>query len=651
MAVENTPIKEFADWYSRYTINERDGTLQFQVAQRGSDLWKTYDKYRSEMDARVANFDDLIKQANAEVVSEKPDLPNVSSGETAGMIRRMARNLVQHTPNVDLVSKHDTNSPAAVLVRQILTAKIIGDDEYSNDMQQNLFASAKNSLTLGFDCVIPILKQDAAGGWCMKYNNIFYRDVFPEPGAKDVRDATDVFVRRYLTKGEVVSLVRNQVSGWDIAALKTLLLNSPRNRRIESQDHESTKHHVMIPDGYEIITYYSNTGDPFLTFDEATKMLLRIEKNKHPLKQHPVFFLVMEKDLNQPLGKSQVELTFGRQEFQDLMLNGAMKLWYRNINPSIIGYGVVNSAINLSPGKYNAIANPNAKVEAFEVNTQSLLQFSQISATNAAGMVGLIGAADQTMATTQSGQMSNTPQGVNAQQAVVDITTNNYQKAIEQFFSRYCSYALTVYFAELKGSVAKIIPTADTRTALLNSGLGEENFDDTGALIDVEFDNLVTEYWVRTVPGSLIEMEDEKQLRILRELFVPLSQAMPALAQSGDPSAIQKASAAMMYIVEKTIELSGSEHSAVLEKLWKEGKTEDISADLAQTANLDDSISKISRHDDDLEKMVAQQAELQSQNSLLRQSLDAIMGHLGIPGATTEAEQPITSAPTMQPAA
>ena len=36
----------------------------------------------------------------------------------------------------------------------------------------------------------------------------------------------------------------------------------------------------------------------------------------------------------QPLGKSQVELLIGRQDFQDLMLNGAMKLWYRNINPS-----------------------------------------------------------------------------------------------------------------------------------------------------------------------------------------------------------------------------------------------------------------------------------------------------------------------------
>ena len=49
----------------------------------------------------------------------------------------------------------------------------------------------------------------------------------------------------------------------------------------------------------------------------------------------------------------------------------------------------------------------------------------------------------------------------------------------------------------------------------------------------MDFEELAVEYWVRVVPGSLVEMEDEKQLRILNQLFVPLSQAMPALASSG----------------------------------------------------------------------------------------------------------------------
>ena len=158
---------------------------------------------------------------------------------------------------------------------------------------------------------------------------------------------------------------------------------------------------------------------------------------------------MLEKDEQQPLGKSQVELLFGRQEFQDLMHNGAMKLWYRNINPSIIGYGGINTVPNLSPGKYTQVSNPNAKIEAFEVNTQTLMQYNTISQANLGSMVNLVGSADQQMAVQAGGGMSATPQGVEAQQAMVDITTNNYQKAIESFFSHYCSYALTLYFHEL----------------------------------------------------------------------------------------------------------------------------------------------------------------------------------------------------------
>jgi hypothetical protein len=63
---------------------------------------------------------------------------------------------------------------------------------------------------------------------------------------------------------------------------------------------------------------------------------------------------------------------------------------------------------------------------------------------------------------------------------------------------------------------------------------------------------------VRTVPGSLVEMEDEKQLRILNQLFVPLSQAMPAMAAVKDQQMLKQAAKAMQYIISKQIELSGS---------------------------------------------------------------------------------------------
>jgi hypothetical protein len=646
MAVGLSTVQEFDDWYVERRENPRDGTLDVRgVKDAATELYLLYDRAKNEMDQRVALYPKLEKLADGQVISPKPDLPNISSGETAGIVRRMARNLVQNCPNTEVLSIFDDDSVPGIFAKHILNTKIIGTDLYSNDMQQNLFASTKTALTLGYDTVVPTLLQDAAGGWYMKYDTIHYRDVFPEPGAKDVRQAEFVFVRRYLTKGEVKALIADETLGWDTAALRTLLNTQPYGRARESVDFQSKKF-GLVPDGYEIVTWYSSSGSPFLTFSPNTKHLLRIEKNKHPLKQHPVHFLVLEKDSQQPLGKSQVELLIGRQDFQDLMLNGAMKLWYRNINPSILGYGAVNAVPNLTPGKYTQISNPNARVEPFEVNTQTLMQYNQISMQNMGSMVNLVGSADQQMATQATGgQGSATPQGVDAQQQTVDITTNNYQKAIESFFSHYCSYALTVYFQELK-AIKKVKPSADARIKLLQAGMPTESFNKDGS-IDMDFSNLSVEYWVRAVPGSLTELEDEKQLRILNQLFVPLSQAMPAMAASQNPEMIQQAAKAMQYIVSKQIELSGSASAKDIGLVFT-GDVEQVDARDQKIAALEAGIGSVETGMGglmDLNTTAVQQ--LQEQIQLLSESQKMILEKLGaqIPSNEPQEGTPQRTAP------
>ena len=647
-------VTDFDAWYTDRSVSDRTGCLEFRNnSDYATAMHRKYTDFKREMDARCANFYKFEMLADGEVISKKPDLPNVSSGETAGIVRRIARNLVQNAPNVEIISKFDDDSVHGIVSRYILMSKIIGAEQYSNDMQQNLFASVKTGLTTGFDCVVPCLLQQADGSWYVKYDNIHYRDVFPEPGAKDVRDANEVFVRRYLTPGDVKRLIRMQPEGWDIAALKQMLQRSPTPppREAQSNSHADNKRKV-ISAGYEIVTWYSNTGQPFLTFTPHTNMLLRIERNSHPLKWHPVFFLVLEKDNQQPLGKSQVELLLGRQEFQDLMHNGAMKLWYRNINPSIIGYGTVNSVPNLSPGKYTPISNPNAKIEPFEVNTGTLMQYSAIAQANLGSMVNLVGAADQQMATQAGSGMSATPQGVEAQQAMVDITTNNYQKAIEAFVSKYCSYALTVYCQELK-STKKLTPSADARQKLVNAAAQYEYADEQGSVhniildsmdeqgtITIDFSEMAVEYFVRCVPGSLVEMEDEKQLRILQELFVPLSQAMPALAATQDRQMIANAVATMQFIMETQIELSGSNRSRDLHSLMKNGRTEQFNEYELKSQAMEDRINGMidnSRAGNEL--MAAALGQMQEQIKLLSETQGILLEKLGAPMADSSPQE------------
>ena len=632
MAVKQAhePVTDFDDWYTSREVDQRDGTLNVRANAPCADaLWSQFEHFKTEHSARVENYWKYEEMADAEVVSRKPDLPNVSSGEIAGIVRRTARNVVQHTPNVEIINQFDDDSAKGILAMHVLKAKIIGEELYSNEMQQSLFASTMSAFTLGFDAVVPVLTQAADRSWKMEYDPIHYRDVFPEPGAKDARKSSTVFIRRYLTKGDVVRLIRNNVAGWDIAALKTLLRSDPPARQLESVSAQDKKHKV-IPAGYEIVTWYSDSGAPFLTFSATTKLLLRIEVNKDPLKRHPVHLLVLEKDPQQPLGKSQIALVFGRQEFQDLMLNGAMKLWYRNINPTLIGYGTgLNGVPNMSPGKYTNIPNPNAKIEAFEVSTQTLLQYGAISQQNQGSMISLIGAADQQMAAAANAGMSQTPQGVEAQQQMVDITTNNYQKAVEHFFSQYCSYALTNYFAEMK-NVEKLMVPADVRRKLLDAGFPVEKIREDGSL-DVDLKEMATVYHVRCVPGSLVELEDEKQLRILNELLVPISQAMPAFANTQNPEMLANVAAAIQYIIGKEIELSGSAHSGELQGLFKGGTQPQFVQHQEKISELESGIgglvTELSTANETNATMLA---SMQEQMGLMREAQSLLMEKLGV---------------------
>lgn len=625
---EHGEVTSFDDWYVGREESTRDGCLEFRAIQPcGHELWRKFEHFKREHAGRTENYHKYETMADAEVVSTKPDLPNVSSGEIAGMVRRTARNVVQHTPNVEVICEFDDDSPKGILAKYILKSKIIGDDETSNEMQQNLFASVMTAFTLGFDATMPLLVQRPDGSWVSEYDVIHYRDVFPEPGVKDVRKAPEVFVRRYLTRGEVRQLINAPQAGWDVAALRRLAKSNPPAQQHESTAHQNKKHHT-IPDGYEIVTWYNAYGENFLTFDAVSKMLLRIEKNKDPLKRHPVQMLVLEKDPLQPLGKSQIALVFGRQEFQDLMLNGAMKLWYKNINPTILGYGTgLNGVPNMSPGKYTNIPNPNAKLEAFEVNTQTLLQYGPISQQNQGSMINLVGAADQQMAAAAGNGMSATPQGVEAQTQLVDITTNNYQKAVENYFSKYCSYALTTYFQEMSG-VKKLKPSADARRALTAAGMPAELFTKDGEL-DIDMKEMATIYNVRCVPGSLVEMEDEKQLRALKELFVPLSQAMPALAAAQDQSVLANAAAAMQFIIAKQIELSGSAHAEDIGSVLRSGPTSEFTANREKLTRLEGGIGQLSTAlvesnstmADAITTMQQQMGQMQEMNTLLLEKL------------------------------
>jgi hypothetical protein len=239
--------------------------------------------------------------------------------------------------------------------------------------------------------------------------------------------------------------------------------------------------------------------------------------------------------------------------------------------------------------------------------------------------------------------MSATPQGVEAQTTVVDINLNNFQKAVESFFSHYCSYAMTIYFQEMK-AVKSVEVTAETRQAMVDAGLDPKNLIVDGR-VDLDFEDLAIQYFVRCVPGSLVELEDEKQLRILNELFIPLSQAMPAIANSGDPEMIKRAVQAMSFIVQKQIELSGASSAVDIGKIWANGKTGAMDEREERVSDVELVVGGLAnQHETEMALTAAAIQQLQEQMSMMIHSQGVLLEKLG-----AQSPQPVTGSPVQQP--
>ena len=136
---------------------------------------------------------------------------------------------------------------------------------------------------------------------------------------------------------------------------------------------------------------------------------------------------------------------------------------------------------------------------------------------------------------------------------------------------------------------------------------------------------------MRCVPGSLVELEDEKQLRILNELFVPLSQAMPAMAAVQDQQMLQQATKTMQYIIAKQIELSGSTSAKDLGLIWNDGDVEQVNERDAKIAALEEQLTNAAMERELEGELNAQAiAQLQEQMRLMAENQGLLLEKLGV---------------------
>ena len=147
------------------------------------------------------------------------------------------------------------------------------------------------------------------------------------------------------------------------------------------------------------------------------------------------------------------------------------------------------------------------------------------------------------------------------------------------------------------------------------------------------------------VPGSLVEMEDEKQLRVLNELFIPLSQAMPALAAAQDQEMLSNAAKAMQYIISKQIELSGASSAEDIGIIFKTGDVEVVAERDRKIQAVEDAINEmVSTTSTESEQQTLAITQLQEQMKLMAENQGLMLEKLGVPN-----EQSAPSSPSATP--
>ena len=274
-----------------------------------------------------------------------------------------------------------------------------------------------------------------------------------------------------------------------------------------------------------LVTEYRRGASEFVTFVPALNAEFRRVPNYDPRKGIPWNFLVLEPDMDFPIGVSQVEFLLADQQFNDLFQTSAYKNLLLAMEPPIMvaGWETNPSSYRFEPRKiWNLGNNPNqVKVEPVKIDNAVLSNWTTVREAVAAAMVRNLNVADGTVAKDAGVGYSKTAPGVEQQNMEKTVNINQYQKRIEVFMQEWAVQALRMYVNSMHGE-HRLTVDEETRRRLFDVG-AEDCVDGDKVIID--FDELsadMLEFKVRT--GSLIQKKEEQELERLTAMVQPFIQ-------------------------------------------------------------------------------------------------------------------------------
>lgn len=493
-----------------------------------------YDAAKSQMQRRTYHHELYGLLAKNKSIHEwsvkRGNTKYFSEGSTQYILRKVLADTIQRVPDGELVTQYDQASVEHILLEYLFENKIMVSEIEGIDMMANLTKAFKMSFVYAFAPVRTGFEEDFDGDARVKFSLEQWSDVFINPDCTDICRPEVVYHRSYMTKDDVLALLDGEGNVKDPTynedAVHCVIDEDMfSGKQWESEAMADKMKGSTALQSLELITEYRRGAKEFTTFCPALNCEWRKVPNYDPRRGIPWNFLVLEPDMDFPIGVSQVEFLLADQQFNDLFQTSAYKNLLLAMEPPIMvsGWETNPSSYKYEPRKiWNLGNNPNqVKVEPVKIENSILSNWSTTREAVAAAMVRNLNVADGTVAKDSGAGYSKTAPGVDQQVAEKTININQYQKRVESFFQQWAVQALRMYVNSM-GGVHQMAVDEETRRRLYD--IGREDLID-GNKVSIDFDGLSVESIGFTVrAGSLIQKKEDQELDRLTAMVQPFIQ-------------------------------------------------------------------------------------------------------------------------------
>lgn len=491
-----------------------------------------------------------------------------SEGSTQYILRKTLADTIQRVPDGELETQYDKSSKEHIWLQYLFDNKVMMSEYEGIDMMSNLTNAFKMSFIYAFAPVRTGFELDEDDDIRVGFNLENWADVFINPDCKDIRRPEVVYHRQYMTRDDVENLVDENGSVADSTYNEDTIHYILDEDMFTARHAESEKLADKLKGSTSIasvtlITEYRRGAKEFVTFVPELNAEFRRVPNYDPRKGIPWNFLVLEPDPDFPLGISQVEFLLADQQFNDLFQTSAYKNLLLAMEPPIMvsGWETNPSSYKFEPRKiWNLGNNPNnVKVEPVKIDNAVLSGWANTRESIAASMLRNLNVMDgQVAADMHASSYSKTAPGVQQQQENKNITINQYQKRVEDFFAQWAVQALRMYVNAMGGEHWLTVDE-ETRRRLFD--IGEEDCVD-GNKILIDFSELsadMLEFRVRT--GSLVQRKEDQELEKLTTMIQPVIQNLNGWSEENRGIIENEI---LLPVTRRMIELSDTDLAATL---------------------------------------------------------------------------------------